>query len=163
MEFLTTTQTIFYSPSVHPYFLIVMAAMCGGALGTERERKGHAEAGKRTLAIVGLGSSLFTILPMMNHVVADPWRMGAQVVTGIGFLGAGVLLKEGFTVKGLTTAALIWVTAAIGVCFASDEIMLGLFTTVFTLIITTFLKKSKDADTRSKITSINSHNQIEEE
>lgn len=126
----------FYNnPQIHPYFLLILAAFCGGALGTERQRAGHREAGRRTLSIVALGSCLFSMLPLLAHQVADPWRMASQVITGCGFIGAGVLLKENFTVKGLTTASAIWVSSAIGICFAVDMILMGIFCTAFTFLI----------------------------
>lgn len=127
-------QSIFNNPIYHPYFLLFLAAFCGGALGTERQSSGHKEAGRRTLALVSLGSCLFSILPIMTGV-NDPWRVAGQVVTGIGFIGGGVLIKENFSVKGLTTAATIWVAAAIGIAFSADKIMLGVFCTIFTFLI----------------------------
>ena len=126
---------IWINPHIHPCLILFIAAFCGGALGTERQKSGHTEAGRRTLALVALGGCIFTILPMLHTKVSDPWRMGAQVITGIGFIGAGVLIKEGFTIKGLTTASTIWVSAAIGVCFGAEEILLGFFSTIFSLMI----------------------------
>ena len=132
------------NPSKSPYSVLFLAAFCGGALGTERQKTGHTQAGRRTLAMVSLGSCLFTILPMIHGAVADPWRMGAQVITGIGFLGAGVLIKENLSIKGLTTASTIWVTAAIGVCFGAGEYAIAFFTTIFALgiLLTNKITKS---------------------
>jgi putative Mg2+ transporter-C (MgtC) family protein len=131
----TLIQELYHRPDFHPYFLLFLAAFCGGGLGVERQISGHKEAGRRTLAIVSLGACLFTILPMLTGNVSDPWRMGSQVVTGIGFIGGGVLIRDNFTVKGITTAATIWIAAAIGVCFAADRILLGVFCTIFTYLI----------------------------
>lgn len=127
-----------------PYGTLFLAAFCGGALGTERQKTGHEEAGRRTLALVSLGACLFTLLPMIRGVVQDPWRMGAQVISGVGFLGAGVLIKEGFSIKGLTTASTIWVTSAIGVCFGAGEYLMGIFTTLFALgiLLTNKIKRN---------------------
>lgn len=119
----------------HPYFLLFFATIAGGIIGFERQLAGHREAGRRTLSLVSMGSCLFTMLPMIVGGVSDPWRMGAQVVTGIGFIGGGVLVKENFSVKGLTTATAIWISAALGVCFAVDKIFLGLFCCVFSFLI----------------------------
>lgn len=132
------------NPQYHPYFLLFLAALCGGALGTERQISGHKEAGRRTLALVSLGSCLFTILPMLQTGVSDPWRMASQVITGIGFIGGGVLVKEGFNIKGLTTAATIWISAAIGISFAADKILLGIFCTIFTFLILKIKKEPVD-------------------
>jgi putative Mg2+ transporter-C (MgtC) family protein len=128
----------------HPFFLLFFAAFCGGALGTERQISGHRQAGRRTLALVSLGSCLFSILPMLQTGIADPWRMGAQVITGIGFIGGGVLIKENFSVKGMTTAATIWMTSAIGIAFAADEVLLGCFCTAFTFIILKIKKEPSE-------------------
>ena len=89
--------------------------MLGAVIGLERERRGH-PAGFRTMAMVSVGSCLFSLVGAVAvGPQADPTRIAAQVVTGIGFLGAGTILREGRGIRGLTTAAAIWVVAAIGV------------------------------------------------
>jgi putative Mg2+ transporter-C (MgtC) family protein len=86
----------------------------GAAIGLEREYHGH-PAGVRTLAMVSIGSCIFTELGVaLAGPRVDTTRIAAQVVTGIGFLGAGAILREGGGIKGLTTAATVWVVAAIG-------------------------------------------------
>jgi putative Mg2+ transporter-C (MgtC) family protein len=132
MEFKVMT-TIFQQ--YHPYFMLFFAALCGGALGTERQISGHRQAGRRTLALVSLGACLFSILPMLQTGIQDPWRNSAQVIAGIGFIGGGVLIKENFDVKGMTTAATIWISAAIGIAFAANQVLLGFFCTIFTFLI----------------------------
>lgn len=101
---------------------LIGAAILGGAIGYERERHQH-PAGLRTHLLVSLGSAAFTALSIVafelppapnGSIPTDPSRVAAQVVTGIGFLGAGAILKYGTTIKGLTTAASLWATAAIG-------------------------------------------------
>src|SRR3954451_2360795 len=101
---------------------LVGAAVLGGAVGYERERHTH-PAGLRTHLLVSLGSAVFTVLsifafelpPAPNGAIpVDPSRVAAQIVTGIGFLGAGAIIKFGTSVRGLTTAASLWATAAIG-------------------------------------------------
>jgi putative Mg2+ transporter-C (MgtC) family protein len=102
---------------------LVVAALLGGAIGLERELDEKA-AGLRTHILVAAGSALFTIVSAYgfhdflahggNEVRLDPTRIAAQIVTGIGFLGAGVIFRQGFTVRGLTTAASLWIVAAIG-------------------------------------------------
>jgi putative Mg2+ transporter-C (MgtC) family protein len=105
-------------------FRLVAALAAGGIVGLERSFRGRA-AGFRTHALVCLASSLLMLVTVYEHqwfvaqggsrVVVDPTRMAQGIMTGIGFLGAGVIVKEGLTVRGLTTAASIWVTAAIGI------------------------------------------------
>jgi putative Mg2+ transporter-C (MgtC) family protein len=102
---------------------LVVAAALTGAVGLEREWRERA-AGLRTHMLVGVGSALFTLVSAYgfnaflvggsNVVRADPSRIAAQIVTGIGFLGAGAILRQGLTIRGLTTAAGLWVAAAIG-------------------------------------------------
>ena len=107
-----------------------VAAGLGAALGLERELRDH-EAGIRTNLLVCLGSAVFTIMSAYGFedflhsgaavVRADPTRIAAQIVTGIGFLGAGAIIRDGLNVRGLTTAANMWVVAALGIaCGAGD-------------------------------------------
>jgi len=105
-------------------FRLVAALAAGGIIGLERSYRGRA-AGFRTHALVCLASSLLMLVTVYEHqwfsaqsmarVVIDPTRMAQGIMTGIGFLGAGVIVKEGLSVRGLTTAASIWITAAIGI------------------------------------------------
>jgi putative Mg2+ transporter-C (MgtC) family protein len=105
------------------FLRLLFACALGGAIGFERELRDR-EAGIRTHLLVSLGSALFTIVSAYgfhefltgggNIVRADPSRIAAQIVTGIGFLGAGAIIREGLSVRGLTTAATLWVVAAIG-------------------------------------------------
>lgn len=93
---------------------LALAAGLGGAIGLEREYR-QKPAGLRTNMLIGLGSALFAILSVeLGTAAGSPDRVAAQVVTGIGFLGAGAILRSGDNVYGLTTAATIWVNAAIG-------------------------------------------------
>jgi len=102
---------------------LAVAAALGGAIGLERELDEKA-AGLRTHMLVSLGAALFTMVGAYGFhdflaggatvVRADPGRIAAQIVTGIGFLGAGVIFRQGFTIRGLTTAASLWLVAAIG-------------------------------------------------
>ena len=100
-----------------------VAAALGAAVGVERELRDR-EAGIRTHLLVSLGSALFTIVSAYGFheflasgqavIRADPTRIAAQIVTGIGFLGAGAIIREGLSVRGLTTAGSLWIVAAIG-------------------------------------------------
>jgi putative Mg2+ transporter-C (MgtC) family protein len=101
---------------------LAVAALLGGVIGLERELDEKA-AGLRTHMLVALGSALFTLVSaygfreFLTHgkvVSFDPSRIAAQIVTGIGFLGAGVIFRQGFTIRGLTTAASLWLVAAVG-------------------------------------------------
>jgi len=95
---------------------LAVAAGLGAAVGIEREIR-EREAGIRTHLLVSLGACLFTIVGAYgfhNFSGVDPTRIAAQVVTGIGFLGAGAIIREGISVRGLTTAASLWIVAAIG-------------------------------------------------
>jgi len=93
---------------------LLVALVLGSIIGLEREYHKH-PAGLRTMAMVSVGSCLFTLLGAeVGNKNTDPTRIAAQVVTGVGFLGAGAILRHGFSIHGLTTAASIWVVAAIG-------------------------------------------------
>jgi putative Mg2+ transporter-C (MgtC) family protein len=97
---------------------VIVAAVLGGAIGLERELDEKA-AGLRTHVLVSVGSALFTLVGAYGFAgfpsgSIDPSRIAAQIVTGVGFLGAGVIFRQGFTIRGLTTAASLWLVAAIG-------------------------------------------------
>jgi putative Mg2+ transporter-C (MgtC) family protein len=120
-----------------------LAAVLGGAIGFERELRDR-EAGLRTHLLVCLGSALFTIVSAYGFrefltsgdqvVRADPTRIAAQIVTGIGFLGAGAIIRQGFSVRGLTTAATLWVAAAIGIASGAGYYSGAVIGTVVTLV-----------------------------
>lgn len=107
---------------------LVVAGLLGGFIGLERELRGY-PAGIRTIALVALGSSLFTDVSRLFG--GDDGRVAAQVVAGIGFLGAGVILREGYTVRGMTTAATVWAAAAIGMAVALDLYIVAVAGSVF--------------------------------
>ncbi len=95
---------------------LAFAAVLGAFIGLQRELQGY-PAGIRTLALVAMGSAVFT---GVSRLLAGDDRVAAGIVTGIGFLGAGVIFREGYTVKGITTAASIWAAAAIGMAAAME-------------------------------------------
>jgi putative Mg2+ transporter-C (MgtC) family protein len=107
----------------HVLLRLAVAAVLGGAIGLERELRDR-EAGLRTHLLVSLGAALFTIVSAYGFrefltsggslVRTDPTRIAAQIVSGIGFLGAGAIIRQGFSIRGLTTAATLWLVAAIG-------------------------------------------------
>jgi putative Mg2+ transporter-C (MgtC) family protein len=113
---------------------LLMAAVAGGIIGTDRERA-HKPAGIRTLMLVSIGSALFTILSAYGFGdPADPSRLAAGIVVGIGFLGAGVILHSEKGVMGLTTAAAVWAVAAIGVAFGCGLYLIAVVSAVLILI-----------------------------
>ena len=118
---------------------LLAAAGLGAALGLERELNAQ-PAGFRTHLLVSLGSALFTAAGAVV-VDADPTRVAAQVVTGIGFLGAGAILRDGGSVKGLTTAASLWVTAAVGLACGLGSLLVGAITTAIALVALVGLKR----------------------
>ncbi len=93
---------------------LVLAAALGGIIGAERELR-QKSAGFRTNILIAIGSALFTIASLTLSSNADPTRIAAQIVTGIGFLGAGAIMRTHSGVHGLTTAATVWVNAALGI------------------------------------------------
>ncbi|MDQ3070410.1 MAG: MgtC/SapB family protein [Acidobacteriota bacterium] len=109
---------------------VLIAAMLGAALGLEREWRGK-EAGLRTNTLIAIGAALFTAVSIMFQTSPD--RIAAQVVTGVGFLGAGAIMRNGTTIQGLTTAAMIWVNAAVGVAVGAGFVRLAVATTVIVL------------------------------
>ncbi|MGZ5135759.1 MAG: MgtC/SapB family protein, partial [Flavitalea sp.] len=111
---------------------ITIAFFLGGIIGIEREYLNKA-AGLRTLILICIGSCLFTIFSILIGVDSRD-RIASNIVTGIGFLGAGVIFKEDNRVKGLTTAASIWVTAAIGMGIGSGYYWAAFIGAAFTLI-----------------------------
>lgn len=121
---------------------LVVAAALSGLVGLEREWRERA-AGLRTHMLVGVGSALFTLISAYgfneflvggsNVVRADPSRIAAQIVTGIGFLGAGAIIRQGFSVRGLTTAATLWVVAAIGMASGAGYFSAAVITTALVL------------------------------
>lgn len=111
---------------LEPVGRLVLATLIGFAIGLEREAAGQ-PAGERTHALVALGSATFTLLSLTAFRGADTARVAAGVVSGLGFLGAGMILKDADArVRGLTTAAGIWVVGAIGVAIGSGMYLYGL-------------------------------------
>ncbi len=121
---------------------VVIAALLGALIGLQREVARKA-AGMRTYAFVAIGSCLFTIISRMGFSgsLVDPSRVAAQVVVGIGFLGAGLIFVRQEHVEGLTTAAGLWVTAAIGMAVAAGLYPIAIVTTVITLLFLTVGRK----------------------
>lgn len=119
---------------------LVLAALLGGFIGLERESLSR-PAGLRTYTLVCVGSALAMVVSLDMYyqyyqtVNADPGRIAAQVVSGIGFLGAGTIMREGATVRGLTTAAGLWVVACIGLAVGAGLYLPAIVTTVVILFV----------------------------
>jgi putative Mg2+ transporter-C (MgtC) family protein len=129
--------------------LLVLAWVLGGLIGWQREAQGRA-AGLRTHVLVCVGSCLITLVSFGG--LGDPGRIAAQVVSGIGFLGAGVILRRGVSVRGLTTAASVWVVAGIGIAAgAGDEFaVLASVATILVLLTLTQAKRLEQAIQKDK-------------
>jgi putative Mg2+ transporter-C (MgtC) family protein len=120
---------------------LLTAALLGAALGFERELR-QKSAGLRTNILIAIGSALFTLMSyeLADGAGADPGRVAAQIVTGIGFLGAGAIMRTDGGVQGLTTAATIWVNAAVGLAAGGGEYHLAFIATAITLIVLLMLQ-----------------------
>lgn len=132
----------FSGVTVETLGLLALAGVLSSVIGLERQIRQKA-AGLRTHALVGLGSALFTIVSgygfstVLGHdVVLDPSRVAAQIASGIGFIGAGVIFTQGAAVRGITTAGGIWMTAAIGMAAGAGLPWMALFGTGFYLLVT---------------------------
>jgi putative Mg2+ transporter-C (MgtC) family protein len=118
---------------------LILASVLGLAVGFEREIHGH-PAGLRTHMLVAVGSALFTVISAYGFgagsVAApiDPTRIAAQIVSGIGFLGAGAILKDGIVIRGLTTAASLWATSAVGMAAGAGEYVIAAVATGVILV-----------------------------
>ena len=117
----------------------VISLIAGLILGFEREMKDKS-AGLKTITIICLGSTLFSIISYKLAGNGDPTRIASYIVSGIGFLGAGVIFKEGFNVYGLTTAGIIWIAAAIGMSIGFGEIYIA-FTFLISALIVIYVAK----------------------
>ncbi len=120
---------------------LILSAIAGSIVGMEREAN-HSSAGLRTHILVTLGSTLIMLISMYgfkglgsNHNGGEPARLAAQVVSGIGFLGAGTILRNGNNIRGLTTAASIWVCGGIGLAIGNGYYVGGVATTIIVLFV----------------------------
>ena len=114
---------------------LLLAAGLGAVIGLERELR-RKPAGLRTNILIALGSALFTTLSLQIAAAGGtPDRIASQIVTGIGFLGAGAIMRSGETVHGMTTAATIWVNAAVGAAAGAGEYAMASVATMVTLIV----------------------------
>jgi putative Mg2+ transporter-C (MgtC) family protein len=135
---------------IHITIRIILAVLLGGMIGLEREVTAHA-AGLRTHILVCVGSTLVMLLSIygftdfvnQQHVQVDPSRLAAQVISGIGFLGAGTIIVTGRSIKGLTTAASLWVVAAIGLAVGAGSYYPAVLTCVVVFLSLWILNKAE--------------------
>ena len=140
---------------------LIAAVIIGGVIGAERERHNKA-AGLRTMILICVGSAMFTIFSInMAGPQFEPTRIAAQIVSGIGFLGAGVILREGGRITGLTTAATIWLSAALGMGIGSGEyVLVAVAALVITVVLWFFprLEEQLSIPTEVRTYAITVHN-----
>lgn len=143
-------QVSAYPYEMHLLLRLLLAVFCGAFLGYERERHGRS-AGLRTNILVCTGAALMMVVSKYFYykagefagnipVALDPARIAAQIVTGIGFLGAGVIIKEKGGIRGLTTAATLWYNAGVGMACGAGMVIIPLFCTAIGLASLTVLK-----------------------
>lgn len=121
---------------------MLVSVLCGGLLGIEREYQ-NKSAGLRTIVLICLGSTIFTMIS--QHIGGSDDRVAANIITGIGFIGAGVIFKENFNVKGLTTAAVIWISAAIGMVIGVEEYQMAFILSFIVLVVLSGFAKMESA------------------
>lgn len=125
----------FSQQNIEIFRQLFLSLVLGASIGVEREIA-HKSAGIRTHALVALGSTLFTIISQaLSGANIDPTRIAAQIVTGIGFLGAGLIVFDKTKLKGLTTAAGIWTASAIGMAVGFNMNAVAVFSTFLTILI----------------------------
>ncbi len=133
------------------FLRLIIAFVLGSVIGFERERKGGS-AGLRTHILVCTGSALIMLVSLYIFELhggsdsVDPGRIAAGVVTGIGFLGAGTIIRSREGIKGLTTAASIWISSAIGLAVGCGYISAALIVTLIAYLSLSFLKKLEDSN-----------------
>lgn len=136
---------------------LIISAVLGGLIGIERQVGGQ-YAGFRTQMLVCLGSCLFTIASLHVHNIygtnTDPARIAAQIVVGIGFLGAGVILKHGVTIRGLTTAATLWIVSAIGMAVGFGQYTVAFFTFFLVFLNLVIFRNIEDILPRNRYSTL---------
>jgi putative Mg2+ transporter-C (MgtC) family protein len=129
---------------------LFLAIIFGGIIGIERETMGK-PAGSRTYALVALGSTLFTLLSLDGFgqgANVDPSRIAGQIIVGIGFIGAGLIIFHKQHIEGITTAAALWVTAAVGMAIGVGWYLISTITTAFILLLLYIVRKIEFSSTK---------------
>jgi len=136
-----TLTELFSQPQASEYLTdigrLVLAAACGAVVGVQREHLEKA-AGLRTHMLLAIGACLFTLVVIKVHP-GDITRVMQGIVTGAGFLGGGVIFREGASVRGLTTAAGLWVMSAVGLAIGTGQYFIGILATLITFVILSVL------------------------
>lgn len=132
-------QSIFQIIEEHQLLKVLAALVIGGLLGLEREYR-HKAAGMRTLTLICLGSTLFTILSVELGFPGSPDRVASNILTGVGFIGAGVIFKGDYTIDGITTAATIWIASALGIAIGMSHYVLASVSLAVVLVLLMGLK-----------------------
>jgi putative Mg2+ transporter-C (MgtC) family protein len=142
-------------PILEPFIRILIAAVLGGVIGIEREIREHT-AGFRTHILVSVGAAAFTLASSygLDGTGLDPNRISAQVVTGIGFLGAGAIIRYGVSVRGLTTAASLWTVSAVGLLSAQGYYSAALITTGLVIVSLYILRVIEDRILYSRVSHL---------
>ena len=127
-------------PLAHPDYVagLVVAMVCGALIGLERQLRGH-PAGLHTNALVALGAAAYVIVGMLVGDASGPARVAGQVVTGVGFLCAGVIMHQGATVRGINTAATVWCASAVGVLAGFGMILWAALVTALVVLANVIL------------------------
>lgn len=123
---------------------LLLSVFLGFLIGLERESK-HKSIGIRTVSLITLGSTIYSLISIY-YFNSDPTRVIAQIVSGIGFLGAGIIFKAGNQIKGLTTAATVWTSSGVGVLVGLGLYKLAIISTFLILIVNTLFKYFKHED-----------------
>jgi len=137
-------ESIFSDVNIVTFLQIILAMLLGMVLGVERSIAGKT-AGMRTYALVAMGACLLIVsstqftASIAGFINPDPLRVTAGIITGVGFLGAGIIIFREATLRGLTTAAGLWVASGIGIAVGYEQYVLAVFTTMLTLFIFTIL------------------------
>lgn len=122
-----------YSQELYSIFQVLIAFVAGGIIGWEREHRG-AQAGIRTFGYIAMGACVYGVISRYIPFPGDPSRIASQVAIGVGFIGAGLIFRQGGTIGGLTTAATLWCTAAIGLAISFDMYLIAITTTIIVFI-----------------------------
>lgn len=126
-------------------FRLLLAGTLGAFVGYEREAH-HRPAGLRTYILVSVGACLFTLVSILGFPGSDPGRVAAQIVTGIGFIGAGTIIREHAAVRGVTTAAGIWAIAAVGMAAGTGLYLLAIVTAFGAYLVLQYLRRKAASD-----------------
>ena len=150
MNFLNNLELL---PILDSTLSLIVAFICGTAIGAERQYK-QRSAGLRTNALVAIGAAAFVDLAQRVGGDVESVRVISYVVSGVGFLGAGVIMKEGHNIRGLNSAATLWCSAAVGACAGSDMIAEALLVTFIVIAANTMLHPLVDRINRTPLNAI---------